>query len=243
MRTLVISDIHANLPALNAVLEDAGSFSSTWCLGDLVGYGPDPNECVERVRSLPGLVCIKGNHDAAILGEIDTQMFNPEARRSLAWLRSSLNELNRDWLAELDTYAVVGEVTLVHGSPRNPIWEYILNREIARENIGYFDTQICLVGHTHVSCLYAMENEDPFSTTLKQMENEVPFQVPQKCILNPGSVGQPRDRDPRAAYMIYDDEEEAWTYHRVAYDNSETQARILAAGLPHVHANRLRMGL
>ena len=242
MRILIISDVHANLTALDAVLEDAGDFECVWCLGDLVGYGPDPNECIERIRAFPNVHCMKGNHDAAILGEIDIQAFNYEARASLAWLESELSESNKRWLADLEERLIFDEVTLVHGSPRNPVWEYILDLGAARENMHKFDTHICLVGHTHLPGLYQMLDEDPGSTRSYLLSEGEPFTINAKSILNPGSVGQPRDNDPRSAYLIYDDEANLWTFHRIPYDVKQVQKRILAAGLPKRHAFRLEEG-
>lgn len=242
MRTLIISDVHANLPALNAVLADAGSFERVWCLGDVVGYGPDPNECIERIVDLPGLQCIKGNHDAAILGEISVQAFNVDARASLQWLETQLSQENKQWLTGLEERLVFDDVTLAHGSPRNPVWEYIMDLGTARQNMRQFDTKICLVGHTHLPGIYQMTGESPLSTRHHFMVEEEPFSLPQKCIVNPGSVGQPRDRDPRCAYLIYDDEDDRWTFHRVAYDVNGVQERIRSAGLPGMHANRLAEG-
>lgn len=242
MRTLIISDVHANLPALNAVLEDAGEYARVWFLGDIVGYGPDPNECVERVAALPGLRCVKGNHDAAILGEIAIQAFNYEARASLTWLETELSQANKRWLAGLGERLMLDDFTLVHGSPRTPIWEYIMDLGTARENMDQFDTHSCLVGHTHLPGIYQMDGENARSTRHYLMVEDQPFALEHKCIINPGSVGQPRDNDPRAAYCIYDDKDHRWTFRRVAYDIKQVQARILAAGLPHRHATRLETG-
>ncbi len=242
MRRLIVSDIHANLTALEAVLDAAAPFDSVWCLGDVVGYGPDPNACIEKLRNLPDLVCIKGNHDAAILDEIDVFAFNHEARQSLDWLRSRLKADNRQWLADLEEKVVLGDVTLAHGSPRNPIWEYIMDLETARENMAYFETQICLVGHTHIPCIYQMEDDAPDSTGLYFPEAGLALKLQKKFILNPGSVGQPRDHDPQASFVIYDDLAESWVYHRVSYEVKQVQKRILAAGLPRRHAYRLEEG-
>jgi diadenosine tetraphosphatase ApaH/serine/threonine PP2A family protein phosphatase len=242
MRTLIISDVHANLTALEAVLEDAGEFSRVWCIGDLVGYGPDPNQCIERVSALPDLKCVMGNHDAAILGEIETFTFNYEARASLAWLETELSAANRDWLSRLDKRLTFDKVTLAHGSPRNPVWEYILDLGTARQNMRQFDTPICLVGHTHLPCIYQIEGDNPLSTRQHLMTQDAPFKLEHKSIVNPGSVGQPRDHDPRSAYLIYDDEDDSWIFHRVAYDVPQVQERILAAGLPKRHAYRLEEG-
>lgn len=242
MRILVISDIHANLTAFSAVLEDAKPYEGVWCLGDVVGYGPDPNECVERLRSLPGLKCVKGNHDAAILGEIDINAFNHEARLSLDWLASKLRVENRRWLSSLEEKLVFDNITLVHGSPRNPVWEYIMDVRTARDNMPEFTTGLCMVGHTHIPCIFQMTNESLESTRMFGMIPGVSFTLDGRVILNPGSVGQPRDHDPRASYMIFDTESGVWVNYRVAYDFKAVQDRIRAAGLPVRHASRLEAG-
>lgn len=243
MRTLIISDIHANLTALSTVLEDAKPYDRVWCLGDVVGYGPDPNECVERLRALPGLKCIRGNHDAAILGEIAKSAFNYEARASLEWLESNLRPQNLKWLESLEERLTVDEITLVHGSPRNPVWEYVLDLQTARENFSEFDTQLCLVGHTHIPCVFHKNDDDLELTRLFAMTPEVSFTIDQRAIINPGSVGQPRDHDPRSSYMLHDSESGEWVYHRVKYDLEKVQERIREAGLPRRHASRLESGL
>ncbi len=243
MRTLIISDIHANLTALSTVLEDAKPYDRVWCLGDVVGYGPDPNECVDRLRELPGLQCVRGNHDAAILGEIDKRTFNYEARASLEWLDSKLKAHSRRWLETLEEKLTVEDITLVHGSPRNPVWEYVLDFQSARANMSEFDTKLCVVGHTHIPCVFQMNGDDVELTRLYTMSPEVSFTLDRRAIVNPGSVGQPRDHDPRSSYMIFDSTSEEWTYHRVAYDFEKVQERIQAAGLPHRHASRLASGL
>lgn len=242
MRTLIISDVHANLSALNAVLEAAAPFSRVWCLGDVVGYGPDPNECIDRIQSLPLLKCIKGNHDAAIVGDIDIKTFNYEARTSLQWLESQLNLTNRRWLEKLDERLEFDDITMAHGSPRNPIWEYMLDVGVARENMSEFSTHICLVGHTHVPSIYQMQGENKRTTRLRIMPLDEAFKLEHKTIVNPGSVGQPRDHDPRASFMIYDDQEDSWVYHRVKYDVEKVQQRIFSVGLPRRHATRLAEG-
>jgi diadenosine tetraphosphatase ApaH/serine/threonine PP2A family protein phosphatase len=226
------------------VLEDAKPFERVWCLGDVVGYGPDPNACIERLRELPGLKCVKGNHDAAILGDIDKNAFNYEARASLTWLESNLKPQNRRWLETLEERLTIENITLVHGSPRNPIWEYVMDLSTAQHNLSAFDTQFCLVGHTHIPCVFQMRDEEDInSTRLYAMSPDVSFKLERRAIVNPGSVGQPRDRDPRASYLIFDSITEQWTYHRVDYAFEEVQERILAAGLPSRHASRLQSGL
>ncbi len=242
MRTLIISDVHANLTALYAVLADAEPYDQVWCLGDVVGYGPDPNECIEVIRSLPLLKCVKGNHDAAIVGEIDIKAFNYEARSSLAWLQDELRPENKNWLAGLDERLIFEGITIAHGSPRNPIWEYVMDVRTAHENMMAFETPICLVGHTHIPCMYQADGDDRKSTHLYLMTPGESFSIECKAIVNPGSVGQPRDHNPKASYMICDDECAEWRYHRVAYDIGSVQKRILSAGLPQRHASRLSDG-
>lgn len=242
MRTLIISDIHANLTALDTVLDHAQSFDRVWCLGDVVGYGPDPNACIRRIQNLPLLKCIKGNHDAAIIGEINVAAFNYEARDSLRWLENVLRPENKQWLQNLEERFELRDVTLVHGSPRSPVWEYVMDVQTARENMDAFDTQVCLVGHTHVPCIFMQLEGNLSSTKLFTLPIDEPIKLEGKCIVNPGSIGQPRDHDPRASYLIYDDENDLWTNHRVAYDYEQVQTRILAAGLPNRHAYRLSQG-
>jgi diadenosine tetraphosphatase ApaH/serine/threonine PP2A family protein phosphatase len=133
-------------------------------------------------------------------------------------------------------------VTLVHGSPRKPIWEYVMDLYTARVNMDAFSTQICLVGHTHIPCIFEQDADHLQSMQLIMMEEGEPFVVERKCIVNPGSVGQPRDHDPRASYMLYDDETGQWNYHRVEYDIPQVQQRIRSAGLPYRHASRLKDG-
>ena len=242
MRILVMSDIHANYTALQAVLADAGSVDETWCLGDMVGYGPDPNACVEEVRDIPMLTCLLGNHDVATLGKIPVQVFNGDARRSLEWHEKVLAPTNADFLRTLPEHPKVrGDVTITHGSPRDPIWEYIINTLSARLNFAYFDTNWCFVGHSHLQCLFQLdEKRDHISMDIPYVGEAM--KLKKRAILNPGSVGQPRDRDPRAAYAIFDPEAKTWEARRVEYNIAEVQQRILKAGLPEKHALRLAEG-
>ena len=158
MRILIISDLHANITALEAVLAEAGPVDACWCLGDLVGYGPDPNECIECVRGLPNLKCIIGNHDAAVLKQIDVDTFNPEARLAIIWTQKALTENNVAFLRLLPEKLEIGQVTLAHGSPRHPVWEYLLDRRTATLNFSYFGTPYGFVGHTHLPVLYSLTN-------------------------------------------------------------------------------------
>lgn len=241
MRVLVISDIHANKTALEAVLAKAGNVDAAWCLGDLVGYGPDPNECVNRVRQLPNLVCIIGNHDAAALQQIDEDTFNPEARTAIIWTRRALSESTLSFLNALPETASIFNVTLSHGSPRHPVWEYLLDTRTASLSFEYFTTNYCLVGHTHLPVMYTLApGSDYASLTIPEPGKTV--DLSPRAILNPGSVGQPRDRDPRASFAIFDTDDQTWTVHRVSYDISAVQQRMTAAGLPARHIQRLSSG-
>lgn len=237
MRILVISDIHANLTALEAVLADAGEVDGVWCLGDLVGYGPDPEECVTRVQQLPNLVCLLGNHDAAVMGKLDLEAFNREATLSVNWTREHLSTASLEFLQSLTTRVESMGVTLSHGSPRNPIWEYLLDLNTVLTNFSFFRTKICLVGHTHIPILYSHNGNGSVDWSVPQ--SGATLTIKGRAILNPGSVGQPRDRDPRAAYAIFTPEENKWEPRRVVYDVMSVHERIKAAGLPLRHATRL----
>lgn len=243
MRTLVLSDIHANLVALEAVLADAdGLWDRVWFLGDLVGYGPNPNECVERLRSLEPLA-LSGNHDWAVLGKLDTDEFNDDARKLVRWTRHELTEENRAYLGGLPPLHVEAPFTLAHASPRHPVWEYILDLQTALENFDYFQTRCCLVGHSHIPSLFALdENAAELNFYLIGHGDTIDLNL-GRLILNPGSVGQPRDGDPRAAYALLDDETLAWEFHRVAYDIGETQQRMRRHKMPHRLIERLEYGM
>ena len=242
MRVLVISDIHSNYTALSAVLKDAGEADETWCLGDLVGYGPDPNAVVEQVRELTHLTCILGNHDTAVIGKMAFESFNGDAYRSLVWTEKVLTADNMDFLRSLPQSAKVrGEVTLAHGSPRDPLWEYVLTTLTARLNFDHFDTPFCFIGHSHIQCMFHL-NEENDRVTLESIKLNRPIPLTPRMILNPGSVGQPRDRDPRAAYAIYDTGTRQWESRRVEYNVSEVQQRLRESGLPEKHAVRISEG-
>jgi predicted phosphodiesterase len=241
MKVLVISDIHANLTALETVLDAAGDVDAVWCLGDLVGYGPDPNECVERVQALPNLTCLVGNHDAAALNQIDLATFNLEAQTAIRWTQKTLNDQNAQYLADLPNSAERDNVTLVHGSPRQPVWEYLLDSRTAEENFKHFDTPYCFVGHTHLPVIYH-QSEEGSRAQLVIPDYMSPVELTPRSILNPGSVGQPRDRDPKAAYALFDPQNETCEYRRVGYDIAAVQARMRDAELPRSHISRLELG-
>lgn len=241
MRILILSDIHANLTALEAVLTHAGEFDSLWCLGDLVGYGPDPNECVETIRSLPNLTCLIGNHDAAVIDQMDAATFNPEARLSIEWTLQQLTQENLTYLSQLPNRIVVENATLVHGSPRSPTFEYLLDTHLATINFAYFETPFCFVGHTHLPAQYLLASGQGHASLIIPQPNQV-MRLAARSIINPGSVGQPRDRDPRAAYAIFETQNNSWDYRRIPYDIQAVQKRMKAHKLPERHIQRLVAG-
>ena len=244
MRCLVLSDIHANLTAFEAVLADAGRFDVIWCLGDVIGYGPDPNECVARLREYAHL-CLSGNHDWAALGKLDLRGFNTDARISTEWTTKHLAPAARAYLQALPPSRIEAGYTLAHGSPRQPIWEYILDPLTAQHNFSAFDTTICLVGHTHIPAMFHLPNRsassqacEPHSPLWRQ-----PVRLNSgRWIVNPGSVGQPRDGNPDAAYAILDLEERIWEHRRIRYKVQETQHRMREHGLPSQLIERLAQG-
>ena len=217
------------------MLTAAGSVDAYWCLGDIVGYGPDPNECISMVRDLPNLVCVRGNHDAATLGEVDQQTFNHEASLAITWTKRNAEGL--EYLLSLPEKLVMDDITIVHGSPRNPVWDYVMDYMTAVRMFQFFDTELCLLGHTHVPAIWN-EKEAPKAPVMEFQK----FKIKTKSILNPGSVGQPRDHDPRASFAIFDPEEKTWELRRVAYDIEQVQNRIKKSGLPWRHAMRLAEG-
>jgi diadenosine tetraphosphatase ApaH/serine/threonine PP2A family protein phosphatase len=243
MRLLIISDIHANLTALEAVLAHAeGQWDEIWCLGDVIGYGPDPNACVALLRSYKH-TSLSGNHDWAVLGKLDVNTFNHEARAAIEWTQAQLTEENRSYLDALPAMlAVSSTLTLAHGSPRQPVWEYIVDPGTARANFAHFSTPFCLVGHTHVPAYFELGEN---GVMVAAPRAGFPLQLDperQRLIINPGSVGQPRDDDPRAAYALLDLETWTWEHRRVPYDVSATQGRMREAGLPQRLIARLEFG-
>ena len=241
MPVLIISDIHANLAALEAVFADAGQPEAVWCLGDVVGYGPDPNQCIERLQELPGLVCLLGNHDAAVLGRLDIESFNLEARHAVLWTRSVLSSQSHQFLAERPERVEIDPVTLVHGSPREPVWEYLLDTQTATRSFDYFTTPYCFVGHSHLPLIYQLVAGRTRSDLYIPRPNLKLPMLP-RAIFNPGSVGQPRDHNPFAAYALFDPQAQSWELRRVMYDIPGVQARMQQAGLPWRHIQRLSGG-
>jgi predicted phosphodiesterase len=239
MRVLVISDVHANLASLDAVLSEAGDFDVCWSLGDTVGYGPDPGASISRVREIT-TVGVVGNHDIAAIGNFPLNDFNPMAAEAIRWTRGQLTENEAMYLRAQSDRAVVGDCYMVHGSPRQPVWEYVSDVAVAQHNFEHLKAQWCLVGHTHKPTVF--ELSQGHCLHLDYQDGDVIELNDRRLMLNPGSVGQPRDGDPRASYAIYDVSAATVTLHRVAYDIQLTQTRMRAAGLPAALSQRLSSG-
>lgn len=240
MRVVVLSDIHANLTALEAVLAAALPADEVWHLGDVVGYGPDPDEVVARLREL-GARGVRGNHDAAAVGGLEIEWFNPDARRAIEWTRHAITDATRAWLAALPERAEAAGVTLVHGSPRDPIREYVLDAATARAALAAVATPVALHGHTHVPAAWLVAPDGEVDV---RQPGDGTRLVPgaRRALLNPGSVGQPRDGHPAAAWLELDPATGAAAWHRTPYDVADVQARMRAAGLPEALAARLAAG-
>ncbi len=242
MRVAVVSDIHSNLHALEAVLTaiDAEAPDELWCLGDIVGYGARPNECCAAIAERAD-VCLAGNHDLAVRGTIDLAEFGGEAGVAARWTRDVLEPGAQELLDRLEPQGAAHGVALYHGSARDPIWEYVLSDEAAFVTIALADAPLVLVGHSHVALQIALSGEEinggaaPDGTEL-ELDGA-------QALLNPGSVGQPRDNDPRAAYLLLDLDAQRASFRRVEYDVARTQQEMREAGLPELLAARLELGL
>ncbi len=243
MRALVVSDIHSNAVALEAVVAAAGPVDVVWHLGDVVGYGPEPDAVVARLAEL-GAIGVRGNHDAATTGAIDTSWFNPEAARAIEWTTATISPSTRRWLASLPETRVETGFGLVHGSYRDPTWEYVIDTPDARaslDRLPELDVTRGLLGHTHVPLAFRDEGARRM-TVVDGWDGTVVGLDARAVLLNPGSVGQPRDGDPRAAFMIVDTDAATASWHRAEYDIAAVQAAMRAAGLPERLAIRLSFG-
>lgn len=241
MKYAVLGDVHANLEALTAVLEKARELGvdSYLCIGDIVGYNANPQECLEMVRLLNPEVVTKGNHDEQASSETELVGFNPQAARAIEWTREQLREDQRLWLAGLPYRQTIGSrLTLVHATLDMPhMWGYVFDKYSAEVCLGYQFTQVCFFGHTHVPL--AFEKYGPVNGG---RYDEIRLQANHKYLINVGSVGQPRDGDPRAAFVTYSPDDRLVQLHRVEYDIATAQEKILAAGLPDRLAHRLSVG-
>jgi predicted phosphodiesterase len=242
MRIAVLSDIHANLAALEAVRADFTAIDHVWVLGDIVGYGPQPNEVIATLQEV-GARSVIGNHDGAAIGTVDARDFNPDARAAIEWTATVLDANSRAYIAALPEVRRDGELTAVHGSPRDPIWEYITGPSIAAANFESFETQICLFGHTHLPIAYRLA-DGSVNGTVGMPGDVVPI-GPGRALLNPGSVGQPRDGLPDAAYAVLEGDgsgDLTIAFRRVRYDVDRTQRLMRDQGLPARLVERLRYG-
>ncbi|MDO8577842.1 MAG: metallophosphoesterase family protein [Dehalococcoidales bacterium] len=243
MRYAILSDIHANLEAFTAVLNDLSKrgIDSIWCLGDIVDYGPDPCGCLYLLRRQK-YVAVPGNHDLAAIGVIDTADFVPDAVESNRWTREQLQASHIEFLSSLPSVIEEEDFTLVHASPRDPIWEYLNSADRARENLPYFKSPFCLFGHTHRPVIFRCLKNG--SCVTADFSEEADFSLEGgRLFLNPGSVGQPRDGDPRASYAVYDSETKTIRLCRVPYDVAATQSKMLKNKLPPGLILRLSYGL
>ncbi len=242
MRVAILTDIHANLPALEAVLEaiDAEGIETRWCLGDVVGYGAQPDECVELVSERCEL-CLVGNHDLAVTGEIDTDVFSASAAEAVEWTRHNATEETIGFLKGLKPEATDREVGLYHASPRDPVWEYVLALDQALECMEEQSGRVSLIGHSHIALYFADGDGDGGRGRQAPGGHQLDL-GDGRWLLNPGSVGQPRDGDSRAAWLELDTDSWKVTYHRVEYEIDRAAEAIRGAGLPDVLADRLYVG-
>jgi diadenosine tetraphosphatase ApaH/serine/threonine PP2A family protein phosphatase len=241
-RVAVISDVHGNWHALEAVLDDVEREQpdELWCLGDLVGYGPRPNPCCAAVERRAAF-CLAGNHDLGVLGEIDLEEFAGDAVVAARWTRGVLAEGSREFLRSLRPLGEHDGVELFHASPRDPVWEYVLSADVARVAFDLTASPLVLVGHSHVPLAITLE-DDVLDGCLAAGGTEAAL-GPGRRLLNPGSVGQPRDGDPRAAWLLLDREAGMASFRRVEYDVAATQGEMRERGLPDALAHRLADGV
>lgn len=243
MRIAVVSDIHANLAALDAVLRHAAQVDAVWCTGDTVGYGPQPSECIARLRGL-GAVWVAGNHERAATGALSTAAFNPAAAEAAEWTRRRLTDAEKAALDALPEVCQANGCILAHGTVRDPIWEYMFDAWTARAHLDLVATRVSFVGHTHVPAVAREERSAPEGCTLSRLlpGDVVDLAGDAKVVLNAGSVGQPRDHDPRASYGVLDTAVQTFTLHRVEYDIAATQKLMAEEGLPLWLIQRLSSG-
>ena len=236
----IISDVHSNLQALEAVFEDleGKGVEECVCLGDIVGYGPNPNECVDLIREKCSIT-VKGNHDEVDNEDLVNDKFNESAKKGFFWTQENLTQENKDWLNALPYHFKKYGCLLVHANPMNPKgWKYVTDLAIAEDCFDYFDESVCFLGHTHVP--FIVKNED--GETHLMQEKEFQIEYDEKLLVNVGSVGQPRDKNPKASYAIFDSKKQKLTLHRVEYDFKKTQSIMLELGLESRNIERLEKG-
>jgi len=239
VRVGLLSDIHANLVALEAVLAALGAVDALWVTGDTVGYGPDPSETLALLRERNALL-VQGNHDRAVATGEGLEYFHDRAAEAALRHQEWLSPADRDSLAALPTVVTIDRFTLCHGSLRDPLWEYVMTTRAAGATLELTETEHCCNGHTHIPALFRLVQGG--STTATRPQPEAAYRLDARTLINPGSVGQPRDGDPRAAYALLDTEAGRVTFYRASYRVDETQRRIRARGLPEMFADRLALG-
>jgi diadenosine tetraphosphatase ApaH/serine/threonine PP2A family protein phosphatase len=239
VRYAILSDIHSNIEALQAVLEDIDGqrVDDLLCLGDLVGYGANPNECVERIKGLVSHI-VSGNHDCAAVGKTDISYFNQHARRAVTWTAKNLHPEWATYISRLPYVQRVDQFLLVHATPSEPAaWNYLLSTSVARSEFQAFSESICFIGHSHQPLFFSTNAE------VQSRKNDQLLCLPEeRYIVNVGSIGQPRDGDARSCYAIFDSQERTVQLRRVSYDIRSAQQKILQAGLPAILAARLSRG-
>jgi diadenosine tetraphosphatase ApaH/serine/threonine PP2A family protein phosphatase len=240
VRYAILSDIHGNLEALQAVLDDAGPRTDAMlCLGDVVGYGPDPVRCLDAIATRV-VAMVGGNHEHAVAGRLSLDWFNPYARAAAEWTHERLDDDQRGYLGGLPLVAEVADATIVHASPDRPEeWHYLVEPEDGFEAFAAFATRLCFVGHSHRPAVWSLGSSGP---EYAPGPVDIGLEAGRRYIVNVGSVGQPRDHDPRAAYVIWDVEARRIEGRRVVYDVAATRLKIVQAGLPKFLADRLRVG-
>ncbi len=242
MRLAIISDIHSNLQALEAVLKeiDGADVDEIVCLGDLVGYGAKPDACVELVDQRCA-VCLVGNHDLAVVGKLPLHAFTSNAAIAASWTTKTINSDTRSYLLSHDPQGQTQGIGLFHASPGNPVWEYVLSTDIAELCMDAMNRRIALVGHSHVALSFSRVGDNPVDGAARTDSERLDISEGE-WILNPGSVGQPRDGDPRASWLLLDTDRWSATWHRVDYDIDSAAQAIRAAGLPLPLSERLYYG-
>jgi len=247
MRVAVLSDIHANLPALEAILRRIGAVDEVWHLGDVVGYGPDPDAVVERLKELRARG-VQGNHDLAATGDDVIRDFNVDARRAMEWTRREISSTTLAWLAALPARLTIGPWNLAHGSPRDPTWEYIVSEPVAAANLAIMATEWGLFGHTHLPWAYLAGPPAETGGRVGPIEEVEPMPdsglvlAGRRALVNPGSVGQPRDGNPASSALVLDTERAEVSWVRATYDIRATQQAMRSAGLPARGIERLAHG-
>jgi diadenosine tetraphosphatase ApaH/serine/threonine PP2A family protein phosphatase len=243
MRVVLVADVHSNLAALEAVLRHAeadGPVDALWAMGDLVGYGPDPGACISLLKSYRFLA-VGGNHDHAATGRIGTGDFNPFAAAAAEWTKRELKEDESAFLRALPEIVTEGEFTLVHGSLRDPVWEYLLSEEQALVQFSRQETPYSFIGHSHVQIVFEQGEDGTLQGRRLSDGDVLPLDGP-RLIANPGGTGQPRDGDPRSPYALLDTERRLIRFHRIEYDIAATQRKMKDAGLPDFLIDRLARG-